>query len=180
MTSSIKWEPLEDLKAIGNLVSRVLIRPWVNVSMPGLRSMQLLGVRQPVDMYETDEAFVAELDVPGMEAEDLNVVVSGAKVTVTGERCLPGDCAEVKGLADVRPTYVRRERPRGRFSRKLTIPDGVEVDQIKARLQNGVMVLSMPKKAKPEVIKVVPKAARQSPDGAPASAPVDEAPAGEA
>jgi HSP20 family protein len=185
MTSSIKWEPLEDLKAVGDLVSRVLIRPWVSVSIPGLRSMQLLGVRQPVDMYETDEAFVAELDVPGMEAEDLNVVVSGAKVTVTGERCLPGDCAEVKGRADerppdVRPTYVRRERPRGRFSRKLTIPAGVEVDRIKARLQNGVLVLSMPKKAKPEVIKVVPKAARQSPDGAPASAPVDEAPAGEA
>jgi hypothetical protein len=51
----------------------------------------------------------------------------------------------------------------------------VEVDQIKARLQNGVLVLSMPKK-----VKVVPKAARQSPDGAPASAPVDEAPADEA
>jgi HSP20 family protein len=186
MTSSIKWEPLEDLKAVGDLVSRVLIRPWVNVSIPGLRSMQrgwvhpMLGVRQPVDMYETDEAFVAELDVPGMEAEDLNVVVSGAKVTVTGERCLPGDCAEVKGPAYVRPTYVRRERPRGRFSRKLTIPDGVEVDQIKARLQNGVLVLSMPKKANPEVVKVVPKATRHAPGEAPASAPVDEAPAGEA
>ena len=180
MTSSIKWEPLEDLKAVGDLVSRVLIRPWVSVSIPGLRSMQLLGVRQPVDMYETDEAFVAELDVPGMEAEDLNVVVSGAKVTVTGERCLPGDCAEVKGPAYVRPTYVRRERPRGRFSRKLTIPDGVEVDQIKARLQNGVLVLSMPKKANPEVVKVVPKATRHAPGEAPASAPVDEAPAGEA
>jgi len=171
MTSSIKWEPVEDLKAIGNLVSRVLIRPWVNVSIPGLRSMQLLGVRQPVDLYETDEAFVAELDVPGMVAEDLNVVVSGAKVTVTGERCLPGDCEETE-----KPAYVRRERPRGSFSRKLTIPAGVEVDQIKARLQNGVLVLSMPKKAKPEVVKVVPKAVKQ----APASAPADEAPAGEA
>jgi HSP20 family protein len=153
MTSSIKWEPIEDLKAVGDLLNRVLIRPWVNVSIPGLRSMQLLGVRQPVDMYETDEAFVAELDVPGTDAESLSVVVSGAKVTVTGERCLPGDCAEGKGMA-----YVRRERPRGRFSRKLTVPAGVDVDRITARMRNGVLVLSMPKKAKPEVVQVVPKA----------------------
>jgi len=168
MTSSIKWEPMEDLKAVGDLLNRVLIRPWVNISIPGLRSMQLLGVRQPVDMYETDEAFVAELDVPGTDAEGLNVVVSGARVTVTGERCLPGDCEGGEG-----PTYVRRERPRGRFSRKLTVPAGVEVDQITARLRNGVLVLSMPKKPKPEAVRVVPKAP-------PAVAAEDETPAGEA
>jgi len=175
MTSSIKWEPIEDLKAVGDLLNRVLIRPWVNVSIPGLRSMQVLGVRQPVDMYETDEAFVAELDVPGTDAEGLNVVVSGATVTVSGERCLPGDCEEGEGPADERPAdvrppaYVRRERPHGRFSRRLTVPAGVEVDRITARLRNGVLVLSMPKKAKPEAVRVVPKA---PPEG--------EAPAGEA
>jgi HSP20 family protein len=185
MTSLIKWEPIEDLKAVGDLLNRVLIRPWVNVSIPGLRSMQLLGVRQPVDMYETDEAFVAELDVPGTDVESLSVVVSGTKVTVTGERCVPGDCEEGKERSDIRPsdarpTYVRRERPRGRFSRKLTVPVGVEVDQITARLRNGVLVLSMPKKAKPDVVQVVPKATgRARGEAPPAGAAQEGTPAGE-
>jgi HSP20 family protein len=130
MTSSIKWEPIEDLKAIRDLVDRTVIRPLTSISLPGLGSFGAL-----LDMYETEGAYVAEVTVPGLEAEDLDISVSGSKVTVKGERKAPAGA----------PTYLHRERPAGRLRRALRVPKDVAVDQITAKLGNGVLTVTMPK-----------------------------------
>jgi len=139
MTSSIKWEPIEDLKAIRDLVDRTVIRPLASISLPGLSSFCTL-----LDMYETEQAYVAEVTVPGLEAEDLDISVSGSKLTVKGQRKAPEGA----------PTYLHRERPAGRLSRALRVPEDVDVNQITAKLANGVLTVTMPKGKAAEAVEI--------------------------
>jgi HSP20 family protein len=139
MTSSIRWEPIEDLKAIRDLVDRAVIRPLASISLPGLGSFCTL-----LDMYETEGAYVAEVTVPGLEAEDLDISVSGSKLTVKGERKAPEDA----------PAYLHRERPTGKLSRMLRVPKDVDVNQIAAKLANGVLTVTMPKGEAGEAVEV--------------------------
>ena len=144
MTSSIKWEPIEDLKALRDLLSRTFVPP---VRFSPLS--KLFGWDVPVDLYETEEAYVALLDVPGLAAGDLHVAVSGSKLTVGGERQEPEEDEEAEGEA-----CVYAERPMGKFSRTLSVPDGVDVDRISAKLASGVLTLTMPKGAEVEKVTV--------------------------
>ena len=140
MTSSFKWEPVEDLKAAGEIAARLLTLPWTGMRLLSLRQWQLLGVRQPIDLSETEDAYIAEVDVPGMRPADLNVSVLGSKLTISGECVEPEEDEAEEG-----PVYLYRERPTGEFSRTLPVPDDVDVDQITAKLGRGVLVLTMPK-----------------------------------
>jgi HSP20 family protein len=131
MTSSIKWEPIEDLKAIRDLVDQALIRPLKSISLPGLGSFHTL-----VNLYETGEAYVVEATVPGLEADDLDISVSGHKLTIQGER----------KSAEATSKCLYRERPRGRLARTLRIPRDVDPKQISAKLSSGVLCVTMPKR----------------------------------
>ena len=130
MTSSIKWEPIEDLKAIREMVSRTFSRPLV--AMP---VREWIGARAPVDLYETAEGYVAEMDVPGLDAGDLDISVCRSRLTVTGERQAPEEGA----------SYLHRERPAVKLKRSLRVPKDVEIDQISAKLNHGVLTVTMPK-----------------------------------
>jgi HSP20 family protein len=142
MTSSIKWEPIEDLKAVREMVERIWSLPWIHLHDARLGSWQVLGARQPIDLYETKDGFVAEVDVPGLYADDLTVSVAGSKMTIAGSR------------EKAQQAYLHRERPAGKFARVLSVPVGVDVDGIEARLRDGVLVVSMPKKAPQEAADV--------------------------
>ena len=147
MTSSIKWEPIEDLKAINDTLRSFCARSWGRVPLP-----KWLGIRPPMDVAETSEAFVAKVDLPGVEAKDVEVSVSASRVTIKGKRSLAAaEVAEGKEGAEGQeaakdPRRVLRERPTGAFSRTLTLPDQVDAEQISARLEQGVLTLTMPKK----------------------------------
>jgi HSP20 family protein len=133
MTSAIKWEPIEDLKAIRDVVERTLIRPWIELPLATIKHMQVLGVRNPVDIYEMPDAFVAEMETPGLRPEDVHISVVDRKLTV---RIEPPAASR---------SYVHRERAVRPFSRSLTVPPKVDVSGISARLQNGILVLTLPK-----------------------------------
>jgi HSP20 family protein len=107
-----------------------------------------VGIRPPVDVSETSEAFVAKIDLPGVHAGDIEVSVSASRVTIKGKRSLAA--VEDEGAASALKNILR-ERPTGAFSRTLTLPDGVDTDQITARLEQGVLTLTMPKHAAPPV-----------------------------
>ena len=139
MTSAIRWEPIEDLKAIRDVVSQSLEWLWGRVP--------LCGARLPVDLYQTDDAYVAVMDMPGVGADDLDLSVSGSKLSVAGKR-QPSE----PGTA-----YVRRERVAQRFSRSLRLPDDVDVEQIKAKLSSGVLTVTLPKAGVGETLVVEPE-----------------------
>ncbi len=99
-----------------------------------------------MDLYETDEALVFELGVPGLTAEAIDVAVEGRQLTVRAE--LPAASTE-----EARRYWVRT-MPRGAFTRTIRLPSGVDTDAIDARVQAGMLTLRMPKVAEAKVRKV--------------------------
>jgi HSP20 family protein len=93
------------------------------------------------DVKETKDAYLFRADLPGVRDEDLELSVTGNRLTVSGRR------EEEKQEEDER--MYAYERSYGAFSRSFVLPDGADDEHIDAELKNGVLTLTVPKK--PEV-----------------------------
>ena len=87
------------------------------------------------DLEETDEAYVAEIELPGVKQEDLTVEVAGRRLTVTGER------KERERIGVLR----RRTRTVGRFHYEVLLPGDVDEEAVEASLAEGVLTVRVPK-----------------------------------
>lgn len=90
--------------------------------------------RPPVDVVETDEAFVLTLDVPGVAEDALSVEMDRGRLTVSGSRETTED-----GRSHV------AERRAGAFERAFKLPSAVDDGHIDALLENGVLTIRVPK-----------------------------------
>lgn len=90
-----------------------------------------------VSMSETDTEVMVEAEVPGVEAKDLEVSVTGQSLTIAGEK--RSENVE-KGQG-----YQHCERRFGSFRRILTLPCGVDPDKIAAEFRNGVLQIRLTK-----------------------------------
>lgn len=100
------------------------------------------GVFVPdVDIQETPKAYVFKADLPGMKDKDVEVSVTGNRLTLSGKR------EEEKH--EEKASYHTWERSYGSFARSFTLPSGTEPDHVSADLKDGVLTVTVPKK--PEV-----------------------------
>jgi len=101
-----------------------------------------------VDIYETDESYVLNAELPGLKKEDIQIDLNDNTLTLKGERKF-----EEKVEKD---NYVRVERSYGSFTRSFVLSDNVNPENIKATYKDGVLEVTLPKKeeAKPKEIKV--------------------------
>src|SRR5437879_5532050 len=84
----------------------------------------------PVNVWETGESLVVEAELPGLNLNDLEILVSGNnQLTLKGERKPP--------VLD-QAVQHRVERTFGKFSRTLTLPFAVDAEKVEAKLENGV------------------------------------------
>jgi HSP20 family protein len=90
-----------------------------------------------MDLVEADEHFVLKADLPGLSEDDVTIEVQDGTLTVSGERKAENEKRE-KG-------WYRLERSFGRFSRSLTLPEGVDADKIEASFDKGVLEIRIPK-----------------------------------
>lgn len=148
MTSSIKWEPIEDIKAIGNLVSRAFGSVVALVPVPGL-----VRPRAAIDLVEGPQAYTVQVDMPGLTANDVEVKVTEGQLTVKGTRAV-----------DDKARYLYHERPK-KLMRTISVPADVDVDQISAKAQDGVLILTLPKRIEAQGVKI-----NVTPEGTP---PID-------
>jgi HSP20 family protein len=101
-----------------------------------------------VDIFETEHELVVKADLPDVNPQDLDIRVENNILTIRGERKFDNKVSE--------DNYLRVERAYGSFSRSFSLANSVNSEAIKADYQNGVLMLSIPKReeAKPKQIKV--------------------------
>ncbi|TDI70730.1 MAG: Hsp20/alpha crystallin family protein [Bacteroidetes bacterium] len=101
-----------------------------------------------IDVVETDDAFLFEFDVPGVDKEDIHVNLQEGILTVSGER----KSRELEETEDV----VRVERFTGHFYRSFSVPSAINEKNIEANYDRGVLSLRLPKaeESKPRKIKI--------------------------
>ena len=92
-----------------------------------------------VDIFEEKDRFVVRADLPGVNPDDIEVNMENGVLTVSGERNNE-ERSEFQGVS-------RIERVSGRFLRRFTLPETADADAIKARCQNGILEISIPKQA---------------------------------
>jgi HSP20 family protein len=91
----------------------------------------------PMDLVEAEDHFLLKADLPGLGDEDVTIEVQDGTLTISGERKSEHETRE-KG-------WYRLERSFGRFSRSLTLPEGVDADKIEASFDKGVLEVRIPK-----------------------------------
>jgi HSP20 family protein len=114
-------------------------------------AQQVLGTAarpavMPMDAWREGEEFVVEFDLPGIDADSLDIDIERNVVTVRAER----------PALDPNREMLATERPRGVFSRQLVLGENLDTDRIEASYTEGVLRLRIPvaEKAKPRKITV--------------------------
>jgi HSP20 family protein len=102
----------------------------------------------PVDIKETADAVEINAEMPGFSADQVEVSAENNVLTLRGERTLD----ETKDGE----SYHRVERSYGAFERSFQIPRNVDAEKIEAKFENGILYLSLPKRAesKPRTIAI--------------------------
>jgi HSP20 family protein len=107
------------------------------------------------EIKETKDSYQFKADVPGIQEKDLEVTITGNRLTVAGKR------EEEKEEKSDR--YYAYERNYGSFSRSFTLPEGVDADKLNAALEKGVLSVVVPKKPEVQPKKIAVKAEGQTP-----------------
>ena len=100
------------------------------------------------DIFETKEHVTIQLDLPGVNADEIDVQCEKGMLSIKGERLFSGESDERK--------YFRVENVYGPFERYFEIPRTLDVTKVVAAYQDGILTLSFPKleEAKPKKIEI--------------------------
>ena len=90
------------------------------------------------DLTESPTAYRLHADLPGVTEENLEVTVHEGVLTVSGKR--------EEETSEEGTNFLVRERRYGEFSRRLALPKDANAETVEAKLENGVLLISIPKK----------------------------------
>lgn len=126
----MRTDPFRDVDRLAQQVMGTAARPAV----------------MPMDAWREGEAFIVELDLPGVDPDSLDLDVERNVLTVHAKR----------PALDSEREMVAAERPRGVFSRQLFLGETLDTERIKADYSGGVLRLTIPvaEKAKPRRIQI--------------------------
>lgn len=127
------WEPFRGIESLQREINRLFDR----LSPVGSSESRAFAYMPLAEMEETDNEIHLRLEVPGMEAKDLDVKVTEDLVSIHGERKTESK-TEDKGV-------IRSELHYGKFERRIPLPAPVQTDQVQAECKNGMLRLTLPK-----------------------------------
>jgi HSP20 family protein len=140
----IRWDPYRELgsfadrfnRAFGSLSSREREEETLGAWMP------------PVDITEDKDKILLTAELPGFKEDQVEIQMEGGVLTIRGERKFE---EEKEGR-----NFHRVERSYGHFVRSFTLPNNVDRENIRAKFNNGLLEIEMPKRedARPRQIKI--------------------------
>jgi HSP20 family protein len=152
MDTRTRWDPFQDLRSAQDEMAQM--------SPTLARALGLQGQPQgsgtatawapALDISERKDAYLVTAELPGVEADDLEVTLEDGLLTIQGERIFAQESSEQH--------FHRVERRYGAFRRSITLPAHVMAEGIQASVDNGVLQILVPKmeEATPKRIKVRP------------------------
>ena len=141
-----RYDPVQEMLSLRNVVDRLFDSGLGQME----NSTRPLAWGLPLDVVETDEAFIVKASIPGINPDQVEVTFTDNVLTLKGE---------VKAEQEVRETrYHLRERRFGSFARSITLGARIDGDKIQAEYEHGVLTLTLPKaeELKPRRITVNP------------------------
>jgi len=104
----------------------------------------------PVNIVETAESYELELAAPGLRKSDFQLKIDGDTLTVSFDdqrtEAAQSEANAVQNKENTQPRWIRREFTRLSFQRHFELGDTVDRDKIRARYDNGILYLTLPKK----------------------------------
>ena len=131
----LRTDPLKELLELQERMNRLFEASLSRdrLDEPGLPPS---GWVPSADVYETAEGFQIELELPGIDKDDIEIQVQGDEVTVRGQRQTKGSRPEC---------FHRMERRYGPFSRTFSLTEDVDGDRVTAEFKEGLLRLEVPK-----------------------------------
>lgn len=114
---------------VDRLLDEIVSRPTYSYTTDG----------PAADLFETEDAFMLEMNLPGYELADIDVNLEQGVLLISGAR--------EEEIAEEKATYHVRERAWGRFNRSFTVPHTINPKAVKAEFANGVLMVNLPKAA---------------------------------
>ena len=127
-----RWEPFGEMESLHRRMNRLFER-----LMRSDDRFLDLDFMPAAEMDETEDEICVKLEIPGMEAKDLDIEVSETSIDISGERKSESK-TEAKGM-------VRSEFSYGKFERVIPLPARIQNDKVKAEYNNGILTLTLPK-----------------------------------
>jgi len=172
--SPMPWQPFRMMdefeKEFADIFGRARWPAWMGDSGRGVGAMA-----PKIDILEKEDRFIVKVELPGMKAEDIDISLSGDMLTIKGEKKSESETDEAN--------YFQREMSYGSFVRSLRLPSNVNVDNISASSEDGILEIDLPKTGatgskkiptrtkKPEPAETKAKAAKTAPKAAKTAAP---------
>jgi HSP20 family protein len=121
-----RWAPLHEFEDLYEQMGRLVQSTFGDIGETWMPA---------ADLSETDDAYVIEIELPGVKRQDIDVDVTGNELIVSGET----KEREKVGL------LRRRTRRTGNFEYRVHLPGGLDTDKIQANLEEGVLTIRVPK-----------------------------------
>jgi len=138
MANVTRYDPFGDLD---DLFKGFMLRPV---------RMEQQAPQIKMDVKETDDAYMVHADIPGVKKEDIKVDIEGNMVSISAE--VKQEKEEKKG-----ERVIRSERYYGSVSRSFSLPHDVDDSKAQAKYADGVLELTLPKRAGAKANKIVVK-----------------------
>src|SRR5215203_3044236 len=154
MTTMMRWDPFQDLRSAQDEMAQM--SPMLAHAL-GLHGQPQGSDRATatawapaLDISERKDAYLVTVELPGVEADDLEITMEDGLLTIQGERHFAHDSSEQQ--------FHRVERRYGAFRRSITLPAHVMAEGIQASAEDGVLQIVVPKmeEATPKRIQVRP------------------------
>ena len=164
MATTMRWDPFQDLRNAQEQEEMAQMSPMLAHAL-GLHGQQQGSGRATttawapaLDISERKDAYLVTVELPGVEADDLEITLEDGLLTIQGERQFAQDSSEQQ--------FHRVERRYGAFRRAITLPAHVQADAVEASFEDGVLQVLVPKaeEAKPKRIGVRPAGQREAID----------------
>jgi HSP20 family protein len=145
MVSKYSSDILIEIQGMKNRVDKIMEKTFEHFSY---KNSSPSGTWQPItDVYETEKHYVIQMELPGVEKEDINIELKDNQLIIYGEKKL---IKETTGCS-----YLVLERSYGPFVRGFSLPQDIDDQGISASLSTGILMVRIPKKnIEPEEIKI--------------------------